>query len=407
MKRLMIYTTDYPVSSQTVLKDLFGDDFMVNDEHYYQGYYYSVTHCDRHLLVIKHHLPIGIDLEKVGERRPRIENEIFHPNERKLIKNGKDFTKIWTLKEAYGKLLGIGIQKCLHQVDLSEGIEHAFKKNDYYFLSYEYKQYILSIATPNFIESVAYYPLDFQDKLINSIIEEFSRVLKRDLVGIYFHGSYALKDYDPYVSDLDYLVVVNKEISEKKKLQIWEVVSHLNRYAPKKGLEFSIVQLRDCQNPKLDFPYQFHYSPKYLKDYVNDPVLTIKKLQGTDWDLAGYGYLIKQKGIALFGKAIDEVFQNFSYSLYLKALWFDLKDALDHAEEPETILNISRTMELLDTKEIVSKSQGGKWASEKLEEKELINKALIYYHQGLKFHKEETWGFIEKYLTIIKTTISA
>ena len=80
---------------------------------------------------------------------------------------------------------------------------------------------------------------------------------------------------------------------------------------------------------------------------------------------------------------------------------------LEHAEEPETILNISRTMELLDTGEIVSKVEGGKWASDNLEETELINKALTYYHQGLKLKKEETIEFINKYLTIIKTTISA
>ena len=245
------------------------------------------------------------------------------------------------------------------------------------------------------------------EELINLIREEYSKILEEDLVGIYLHGSYVLGDFDPKVSDLDYLVVVNKEISDEKKFQIWEVVSHLNKYAPKKGLEFSIVQLRDCKNPKLDFPYQFHYSPKYLKDYLKDPVSTIKKLQGTDSDLPGYGYLIKQKGICLAGKDIVEVFQNFSYQLYLKSLWFDLKDALDQAEEPETILNITRTLELLKTGEIVSKVQGGKWASENLEEKELINKALTYYREGLKLKKEETIGFINKYLVLIEKTISA
>ena len=245
------------------------------------------------------------------------------------------------------------------------------------------------------------------EELINLIKKDYAGILKEDLAGIYLHGSYVLGDFDPKVSDLDYLIVVNKEISDEKKLQIWEVVLRLNKYAPKKGLEFSIVLLADCLKPSLNFPYQFHYSPKYLNEYLKDPVSTIKKLQGTDKDLPGYGYLIKQKGISLAGKKIEEVFQNFSYPLYLESLWFDLKDDRDRGEEPETILNISRTMELLETGKIVSKVQGGKWGSENLEEKELINKSLTYYQEGLKLKNEETKGFINKYLVLIEKTISA
>ena len=157
MENLKIYYTNTSVTSDEILKDLLGKDFIKNEQYSFKDKYYSVTHCDDHLLVALSNSPLGIDLEKIGVRRERIEKEIFHSNERKLIKDGKDFTKIWTLKEAYGKLLGIGIQKRLHSIDLSKGIDHnEFMKEGYYFIVMEYLDYLCSLVTIAKTEGISF-----------------------------------------------------------------------------------------------------------------------------------------------------------------------------------------------------------------------------------------------------------
>ena len=157
MENLKIYYTNTAVNSDEILKDLLGKDFIKNEQYSFKDKYYSITHCDDHLLVALSNSPLGIDLEKIGVRRERIEKEIFHSNERKLIKDGKDFTKIWTLKEAYGKLLGIGIQKRLHSIDLSKGIDHnEFMKEGYYFIVMEYLDYLCSLVTTAKIEGISF-----------------------------------------------------------------------------------------------------------------------------------------------------------------------------------------------------------------------------------------------------------
>ena len=157
MDNLKIYYTNTSVTSDEILKDLLGMDFVKNEKYSFKDKYYSITHCDDHLLVALSSSPIGIDLEKIGERRERIEKEIFHSNEQKLIKDGKDFTKIWTLKEAYGKLLGIGIQKRLHLIDLSKGIaQNEFMKEGYCFLVMEYLDYLCSLVTTDKIEGISF-----------------------------------------------------------------------------------------------------------------------------------------------------------------------------------------------------------------------------------------------------------
>lgn len=78
--------------------------------------YFSISHTNRYIALCFDSNPIGIDIEKQRICNQSIANRFFHKNEADYLshiidKNLKDqdFTKIWTLKEAYVKAIGTGI----------------------------------------------------------------------------------------------------------------------------------------------------------------------------------------------------------------------------------------------------------------------------------------------------------
>ncbi|BDR60419.1 nucleotidyltransferase domain-containing protein [Lactobacillus xylocopicola] len=46
--------------------------------------------------------------------------------------------------------------------------------------------------------------------LITKLKEQTTAIIKDNLVGLYLHGSLVLGGYNPQVSDIDFIVVINK-----------------------------------------------------------------------------------------------------------------------------------------------------------------------------------------------------
>lgn len=72
----------------------------------------SLSHKGNESVAIASDKPVGIDLEQIEERSSDFIEMSFTENELKLIK-GKDMpewtTRLWVAKEAYGKMLGVGL----------------------------------------------------------------------------------------------------------------------------------------------------------------------------------------------------------------------------------------------------------------------------------------------------------
>lgn len=81
--------------------------------------YFSLSHSGDYVAVAVDSSPIGIDIEKVNEGKngASIANKFFSETERTIISeddanrgiNPYNFTKIWTLKEAFVKAVGYGL----------------------------------------------------------------------------------------------------------------------------------------------------------------------------------------------------------------------------------------------------------------------------------------------------------
>ncbi len=70
----------------------------------------SISHSGEFVLVGIHNGDIGVDIEIIKPFDERLITRYFTKDEQDFIKCDADFFKIWTIKEAYLKLLGIGLK---------------------------------------------------------------------------------------------------------------------------------------------------------------------------------------------------------------------------------------------------------------------------------------------------------
>lgn len=111
----------------------------------YPNIHYNVTHSDGITACISVDKECGIDAERVRDFRPNVIKRAFSESEKALIENAPDekknllFFRLWTLKEAYVKALGIGVSYPLNTTEFSfDGSEiHTNIKG------YSFRQYIL------------------------------------------------------------------------------------------------------------------------------------------------------------------------------------------------------------------------------------------------------------------------
>lgn len=202
----------------------------------------------------------------------------------------------------------------------------------------------------------------YQD-LLNRFIQMSRDVLGHNLLGIYLHGSLAMGCFNPKKSDIDLLLVVQKEPSDEEKLAFMQQVILLNDEAPAKGLELSIVT-KGAVNPFVyPTPFVLHFSPMHLGWFQNAPVGYVQKMKGTDPDLAAHCTIVRRYGIPLWGDPIDETFGQVPKSAYLDSIWQDVAQArTDILGDPMYItLNLCRVAAFVREDLCLSKQSGGEW----------------------------------------------
>ena len=82
------------------------------------------------------------------------------------------------------------------------------------------------------------------EAILQQIRTCYQDILGESLVGIYVHGSIAFGCFDPRVSDIDFLVVVDEPPTVAQKKQLLQVLLDLTPHSPPKGLEMSVVLAR-------------------------------------------------------------------------------------------------------------------------------------------------------------------
>lgn len=229
--------------------------------------------------------------------------------------------------------------------------------------------------------------IELYKELLDKFVSHSKEILESNLTGIYLHGSAVMGCFQPGKSDLDLLIVVKEEVSDEAKRQFMDMVVELNKQAPSKGLELSIVKEEVCKPFVYPTPFELHFSIAHLAWYQNNPQEYVEKMKGTDNDLAAHFTITYHRGRVLYGKDIPEVFAPVPSADYLDSIWCDIENAPEEiAENPMYLtLNLCRVLAYVKEGLITSKQEGGEWGLENMiqrEYQELIQKALKEYQGG-------------------------
>lgn len=238
--------------------------------------------------------------------------------------------------------------------------------------------------------------------LITEKLVKYSKdILKDNLIGVYLHGSAAMGCFNEKTSDIDMLIVIDKDMSDAEKRQYMDMVVGLNIFAPEKGIELSIVKKSVCKPFVYPTPFELHFSIAHLEWYKNNPQDYILKMNGTDKDLAAHIMIIYYRGLCLYGEEIRSIFEDVGREAYFDSIWNDVKQAEeDIMDAPVYVtLNLCRVLAYKQEDLILSKQEGGEWGLKNLPEKysRLIQKALDEYGSvsGMNFEEKEAKEYVK------------
>lgn len=224
------------------------------------------------------------------------------------------------------------------------------------------------------------------DDLLSGFVERSKEILRENLVGVYLHGSSVMGCFNPQKSDIDLIIVVDHPLSGADKRRFMEMVVEFNAMGPTKGIEMSVVLREVCKPFVYPTPYDLHFSAGHLDWYKDDPEDYIRRMNGTDKDLAAHFTIINNRGRRLYGAPIDEVFARVPSRDYIDSIWFDVEGAADEITKYTMYLtlNLARVLAYKEEGLVLSKKEGGEWALENLPEeyRPLIMDAMREYSES-------------------------
>lgn len=261
-------------------------------------------------------------------------------------------------------------------------------------------------------ERIKYMPADSKiQSLLERFVHETKSALKENLAGIYLHGSLAMGCFNEKKSDVDLIVVVYHPLLMEEKRAYLEKILMLNEDAPAKGIEMSVVLKRDMNPFVHPAPFEMHFSNAHLEACKSDPEGALRRLTGTDRDLAAHVTIIRQYGKTLYGEEIPGVFSSVSHEDYLDALMYDLESAEEDISENPMYMTFSlcRVLAYVRDRKVLSKKDGASWAilNVKKEYHEIIREAQHAYETDaeMKLNDNEAKAFAKDILSQIRESI--
>ncbi|KQU60269.1 hypothetical protein ASG66_11460 [Bacillus sp. Leaf406] len=222
------------------------------------------------------------------------------------------------------------------------------------------------------------------EEYATSLAKRISGLFGNKLTGVYLHGSLAMDCFNPRISDVDLLIIVEDGISndEKKALDDLFLNEYIGDHLPAKGLEASVLRRRNVRPLLYPTPFEYHFSDMHI-DAIKRGAATFP---ATDPDIAAHIAVILTRGKALIGEPIEAVFAPVPYNYYMKSIYNDIHDAeADILKQPTyMILNLCRVYQFCINQSVASKKEGGEWGLQSLPVRfhPIIQKALKVYETG-------------------------
>lgn len=120
-------------------------DTLRTDEHgkpTVEGICFNLSHSGNCVICAVSEKPVGCDIEQIKEAPKQMESRVFSPEEIRCLEQlsseayNREFFRLWTRKESYLKMKGIGIRVSLQTLEI----------RDCYFKEYEISGYQVTVC---------------------------------------------------------------------------------------------------------------------------------------------------------------------------------------------------------------------------------------------------------------------
>ncbi len=186
-------------------------------------------------------------------------------------------------------------------------------------------------------------------------------VLGEKLAGVYVFGSLVWGDFDPEISDIDLLAVIEAELSDQEFEALDQVQQVLVRAYPQweNRLEIAYISRQGL--------WEFKSRPATIA--ITSPGEPFhRKTADEDWLINGY--IVQEKGVALYGPEAATLIPAISKSEYLEAVkkqakaWYTWIEHTRYSRPYQgyAILTMCRVLYTVRRGEQVSKKQAMEWA---------------------------------------------
>lgn len=222
------------------------------------------------------------------------------------------------------------------------------------------------------------------EEYATALAKRISGLFQYKLTGVYLHGSLAMDCFNPEISDIDLLIIVEDGISkdEKKALDDLFLKEYRGDHLPAKGLEVSVITRGNVRPLLYPTPFDYHFSDMHI-DAIRRGDATFP---ASDPDIAAHIAVIRTRGRALIGEPIESVFAPVPHTIYMRAIYYDIQDAeTDILKQPTyMILNLCRVYQFCINQSVASKKEGGEWGLQSLPVRfhPIIQKAMKAYAIG-------------------------
>ncbi len=224
------------------------------------------------------------------------------------------------------------------------------------------------------------------ESLLSRILSASRVILGEDLTGLYVHGSLAFGCFSWDISDVDFLIVARRIPSDGQKAGLIHALLEIDREAPPKGIEMSLLTEEACRRFRHPMPFELHFSHEHLERARKDPEAFAASMRGDDRDLAAHVRITRLCGIPLYGPDPSELFAPVPDGAYTDALLYDIGDAAQSVTSSPvyTVLNLCRVAAWKEERKILSKKEGGEWGLSVLPElyRGTVSDALSAYGRG-------------------------
>jgi streptomycin 3"-adenylyltransferase len=194
---------------------------------------------------------------------------------------------------------------------------------------------------------------------IQHLLVDLTKQLESNLMGVYLHGSLALGCFNPRTSDIDLLVLTDREIPLLTKKALVHLLLSISGIPH--PIEISFLSQGNLTPWKYPTPFEFHYSEgwreRFNEDLATGSWKQLCEQPQTDTDLAAHITVTRHRGICLWGAPLEKIFPDVPPKDFLASILSDLEWTLERLDQISVtgILNSCRVYAYLQERRICSK----------------------------------------------------